>query len=759
MHKFVVVAALLITLSLPTYSQSATLKGNIYNKESLESIGFANVYIDSLYSTATASNAYGHYQLNKLKPGHYTLCVSHLGYEIHQQKVELQEGLNTIDIALNPKSETLSPIVVTGTGTHHRIDNVPVQTEIITQKDIAELSGRNVEEIISSISSSIDYTNSSMGTNIKINGLGSDYVLILLNGKRLTGGVGSYVDLTRINSEDIAQIEIVKGASSTLYGSDAIAGVINIITKKPKQNLSITNNTRLGAYGELKQLNSVNYSKGKLSSKTTFNYKQKDGYQINNMRFNNKWESNHDLPYLVPTYYKPVNKSRAYTISQHFAYDINNKLSINTDLSWYEKRLFFPFKAQMHDYYYNDRTAAAGAKYKLKNKNFIELSLSYNNYLYYTEYPYKFNETFITNTEVLNQTIYSGDRFKNSETQTINTQFKGVFNLNKKNRLSVGAELLSEYLEAQYRLTKPDVEAHTYAVYAQNETKLTDKLDLVTGLRAIYHNQAGFSLTPKLTLMYKHSNLIHRLTYSNGFKSPTLKELYYYYESDRMGMYRLYLGNKDLKPQRSHYISYSTEVKIKALRTSINLYINRVNDKIDYAIIPTSYDHRRRGIEETKMRYNIDEAQTIGIDWHAAFTFFKQLQVQTGYSYVDARNLTQNIRLNGVSKHSATAKAAWTKRWKSYHLNLTLAGVYKSDRFYLEEDLERTTAKPYQLWKLTSSHTLKYIKSCNITGIIGVDNILDYVDDSPYGSHYGTLNPGRTIFAGVNLKFSKSNKT
>jgi outer membrane receptor for ferrienterochelin and colicins len=757
MHKIVLVA-LLQVMCFATFSQITSIKGRVYNKVNAQPVAFANVYIDSLYCASSTTDG-GDYLIDAVKAGSYTICVSHIAYQAYKQTISLNKGENTLDIYLEPKAEELQPVVVTGTGTHHRIDKVPVQTEIITQKDIADIAGRNVEEIISSISSSIDYTTSSMGSNIKINGLGKDYVLVLLNGKRLTGGIGGYADLNRINSEDIEQIEIVKGASSTLYGSDAIAGVINIITKKPKQNLSFTNSSRIGAYGEFKQLNAFNYNKGKLSSKTTFNYKQKDGYQLSKMQFNNKWDSNHDLPYLIPTHYKPVNKSRAYTIGQFLEYDINKKISILSDLSWYEKRLLFPFKAQMHDYYYNDRTAAIGAQYKLRNTDFLELNISYNNYLYYTEYPYKFNETYITSSDVISVTYYPGDRFKNSEQQTINTQLKGVFKLNSKNRLSAGAEVMSEFLEAQFRLTKPNVEAHTYAVYAQNETKLNDKLDVVAGLRAIYHNQAGFSLTPKLTLMYKQSKLTHRFTYSNGFKSPTLRELYYYYESDRMGMYRLYLGNSELKPQQSHYFSLSTELKANKFRTGINAYVNRVNDKIDYAIIPTTYDHKRRGIEETKMRYNIDEAQTIGIDWHGSVTLFNQLQLQTGYSYVDARNLTQDIRLNGVSEHSATAKAAWTRRWKTYHLNLTLTGVYKSDRFYIEEDLERTKAEPYQLWKLTSSHTIKKIKACIITGIFGVDNIFDYVDDSPYGSHYGTLNPGRTIFAGINFKFSKQDKS
>ncbi|MDQ2177880.1 TonB-dependent receptor [Marinifilum sp. D714] len=751
MHK-IFCMLLMQAVCFSAFSQNFSLSGKVYNKNTREGIDFAYVYLDSLNTASTQDG--GQYALTNIAKGKYSLCVSVLGYEKFCQEIDVNTSKN-FNIGLQPKSFTISPIVVTGTGTHYKIDNVPVQTEIITKEDIADISGRNVEEIISGISSSIDYTTSSMGSNIKINGLGKDYVLILLNGKRLTGGVGGYADLNRINSADIEQIEVVKGASSTLYGSDAIAGVINIITKKVKGKRSASSSSRLGAYGDFKQLNSFTFSEGKLSGKTTFNYKQKAGYQLNSMKFNNKWDSNHDLPFLVHTYYKPANKSKAYTISQFLEYEVNQKLSLNMDLSWYEKTLYLPFRAQMHNYYYNNRAVSLGGKYKLKNKNFLSFNFDVNNYLYYKEYPYKYNETYITSTDVIKKTYYPGDRFKNSDVVNVISQVKGVFNINHKNKLSFGTVLRGEYLEAEYRLTTPKVNAYTYSLYVQDEMKLSKKLDLVAGLRTLYHDKTGISVTPKLSMMYKESKFTHRFTYSNGFKSPTLKELYYYYESNRMGMYRLYLGNEDLKAQKSHYFSLSSEFKANKFKTGLNIYLNRIYDKIDYKIIPTTYDHARRGIEETKKRYNIDDARTIGADWHFSFPIFSQLRFNGSYSYVSAKNLTQDIRLNGISEHSATWKLSWTERWNKKKLNISLSGVYKSDRFYLEEDLERSYADAYQVWKLSSNLSINKWENYKIRITAGIDNLFDYVDDRPYGSHYGTLNPGRTIFVGLNVNFSK----
>lgn len=763
MHKIYSVL-LLQLVSLLVTAQSVVLKGKVFNKESAQVVDFANVYIDSINIVAS-SDQFGQYKFTKLRKGECTLYVTHLGYEKYTRQIILKNGENTFDIALIPKSETISPIVVTGTGTTYHLDNVPVQTEIITQKDIAEVGDQSVEEVLSSISSSLDFTLSSMGTNLKINGLGNDYVLILVDGKRLTGGVSGYMDLSRLNPDDIKQIEIVKGASSTLYGSDAIAGVINIITKKSLNKLNVTNNTSLQNYGRIKQLTTFSFQGDKLAGKTFFNYQHTDGWQLNHMKFNTAWEDNHDLPYLIETYYRPVNESKAYTVNQDFDYQINKKLKVYISGSWYEKALFLPFKAQMHNYYYNNRGVSAGGNLDINENSKINFSVDYNNYLYYTEYPYKYNESYIVDGSVLRLTYYPGDRFKNSDETTLIAQAKSVFKFSDNQKLSVGTEFLREMLEAQYRLTIDDASADTYSMYFQDEIEATDNLSYVAGGRVIYYDKTGMTYTPKLSAMYNLILFTFRVTYANGFKSPTLKELYYYYESDRMGMHRLYLGNEDLKPQKSHYFSVSADYKNKSISAGISVYLNRVNNMIDYKIISAdefsqltgdtlSYN-RKNEIDEFKWRYNINEAQTVGVDCHWGMKLFRQIKLNLGYSFVDAKNLTQNIRLNGTSAHSVTAKASWTKKWNQYQLNANLSGVYKSDKFYLEENQTRACAKPYHLLKITTNHTFNHFKNCDITAVLGIDNLLNFIDDSPYGSHYATLTPGRSYLFGLNIKCHK----
>lgn len=753
------VALICIALTSVVSAKDVTLKGRVYDQLSGEAVAYANVYIDSLFTSA-ASGENGNYTLAIDKPGHYTVCVSHISFDKYTTTIELNKGENLLDIPISKHNTTLSQLVVTGTGTKHHIDKVPVKTEIISEKDIKALAGRGIEEVISQLSSAFDYVSSAMGTDIKINGLGSDYVLVLVDGKRLVGGTGAYTDLGRISMEDVEQIEIVKGASSTLYGSDAIAGVINIITKKHKKGFSISNSTRRGAYNDLRQNNTIAYSKDQFSGKTSFAYKQTDGWQLNKLEFNNKYEKNRErYDSLQLTYDKPVNKSKGYTINQNLSYSFSEKFKLYTDLSWYEKRIFFPFKGRMHNYYYNNRSAILGSHYQINKKDYFDFDFSYNNYLYYDEYPWKFNRNFNDNGAIIRKTFYPGDRWKNTDKTDVLANAKGVFHYKEKHKINTGAEWRYEVLEAKYRLTEDDVSAHTAALYAQDEYEMNEQVTFVAGLRAIYHSNAGFMATPKITTRYKQKHFTHRFSYANGFKSPTLKELYYTYESSRMGKYRLYLGNKDLKPQKSHYLSLSTDYKKGPFSTGISLYSNSIIDMIEYKIMPTSYTMEMRGIEETKQRYNINRAQIYGLDYHIGIKPFKQMSINAGYSYTNAKDLEQDIRLNGISEHSATFKAKWYKNWKKLGIDIHLSGVYKSDRFYLEEEADnemvRSYADPYQLWKITNNLHLKNIKKTALTLFVGIDNIFNYVDNRPYGSHYGTLNPGRSIFFGLNMKFKK----
>lgn len=184
-----------------------------------------------------------------------TLCVLATAYTSAQTKVD--------------KQVNLEEVVVTGTGTEHTLKDAPVQTEVISAKTLRNFAGKSIEEILGMLTASFDFNEGDMGSKIQMNGLGNSYILILIDGKRIHGDNGGENDLSLIDPQNIEKIEVVKGAASALYGSDAIAGVINIITRnRHTEGLLLENSTRVGSYGDVRQHNGIGFSIGKLNSYT-----------------------------------------------------------------------------------------------------------------------------------------------------------------------------------------------------------------------------------------------------------------------------------------------------------------------------------------------------------------------------------------------------------------------------------------------------------------------------------------------------------
>ena len=182
--------------------------------------------------------------------------------------------------------KTLQEVVVTATGTGHLLKDVPVQTEVISHKMIESYGGKSLEDILEGLTASFAFNEGDMGSKAQLGGLGNNYILILINGKRLHGDNGGENDLGLIDPNNIERIEIVKGAQSALYGSDAMAGVINIITKKhDTQGLLLENTTRYSRFNDIRQRNGLGLRIGKVQSYTSFQLQHNDGWQNTSKEF------------------------------------------------------------------------------------------------------------------------------------------------------------------------------------------------------------------------------------------------------------------------------------------------------------------------------------------------------------------------------------------------------------------------------------------------------------------------------------------
>ena len=215
------------------------------------------------------------------------------------------------------QGDSLQEVVVTGTGTQHLLKDAPVQTEVISKQMLKNFSGSSVADILSGLTASFAFNEGDMGSQMQMNGLGNNYILILIDGKRIHGDNGGENDLGLIDPHNIERIEIVKGASSALYGSDAIAGVINIITKKHStEGVLLENTTRGGSYGELRQHNGISLNFGKLSSYTNFQLQHSDGWQ------NTSREDPHQTEFpITDSHNKTVNRRTNWQVAERLCYN------------------------------------------------------------------------------------------------------------------------------------------------------------------------------------------------------------------------------------------------------------------------------------------------------------------------------------------------------------------------------------------------------------------------------------------------------
>ena len=672
------------------------------------------------------------------------------------------------------RQDSLQEVVVTGTGTQHLLKNAPVQTEVITHRMLKDYGGRSLEDILAGLTASFAFNQDDMGSQMQLNGLGNDYILVLIDGKRIHGDVGGQNDLSLIDPQNIEKIEIVKGASSALYGSDAIAGVINVITKKHNEGLLVENSTRGGSYGDLRQHNGLAIAIGKFKSYTNFHLQHSDGWQ------NTATEDPKQTEFLIEdSRNMTVNRHTNWQVSERLTYEPMKNLEFYAEGSTYWKRIYRPcgkyaaVDVKTYDMAYRNQSLAAGGIWKLKKTDQVTLDVNWDRHAYY----YNYTDTTLTDgyDPHGNFTPYypyfPGDEELQSDQRRIMAHLKGIFTLPYDNRLSAGVEWRYDYLEAPMRVDGGVARDNTEAVYVQDEFRYAFSpkvaMNMTGGLRLNNNGQYGLNLSPKISGMLSlGDNIRLRATWSQGFKTPTPKELYYRYVKYMNGTY-LYLGNEGLKPQTSNYYAVSGEYNWQGLNVTVTGYINKVKDMITLVTISNSqapaeyivkYDPRK-----TRQYQNLETAKTKGVDVSIRYRLNREWMLGGSYSYLDtdAKKYDTNhdklvdVVIDGMAHHKGSWFATWNHDFSSvYHMGVGLYGRMSSKRYYqINGD-----GKGYQIWRLSTNHEFPVSKKWLFRLEAGIDNIFNYVDRTYHGLHLGTTTPGRTIYGTLTIRFAQGKK-
>ena len=734
MKRFSFILVLLLTVALVTVNANVPanppnyiIKGVVMTANG-EPLAGASIVVEGT-NINCGSNSKGEFSLNVQKDKVYKLRVSYLGYTPRLITVPAS-GHPPLKIKLQPSETALNELVVTGSRYERQLKDVPVITRVISREEIETVNPVDFTTLLEYTLPGIQfyYNTMSQVPEITYQGMDAKAVLFLLDGERISGESGdSNIDYSRFNINDIERIEVVRGAASTLYDSRAIGGVINIITKKSVRPFTASMHTRYAGKKGQSYSASAGVNLHRFSSLTSFGWRKRDSYLVKDEQGKQKEIINPD---------GSVTKSKtdpvAFNIYGYSIMDVSQKLSYNfSDRFTGSARIsYYTNKRDKYDnarYYqrYRDLILSGKLKWQFADNQNLDLSYIRDNYIKDNVY------------------VDDDERVYGNVNSTIRLYYTGMFG---KHTLSGGVDLLREDMKHHFMKDTATVHMNQYSFCLQDDWRLTDKMNVVVGVRGDKGGSYRLHFTPKVSVLYRPLKTITlRAGYSQGYRIPNLKELYQEFNMGGMGI--MMYGNKDLKPEEGTQISASVEYDYKGLNLSVSTYHNRYKNKISYEYISPG--------KSWNMKYvNALNVKTTGVEVTANYKLPFGLRFSGGYSYVydyderDGYNMSwvrpHSARLSSVYKHrfgKTTESVAFNTSWVS---SITRYAYSSSDKTY--------TKTKYDPRTLCSLNLRSELPRGIAIGLM-VDNIFNYRDKA-VDSAVQLPENGRTFVATVSINIA-----
>ena len=621
----------------------------------------------------------------------------------------------------------LEEVVVTGTRTPKFLKDTPIQTRVITARDIARTDATNVQDLLQQELPGVEFSYSmNQQTHLNFAGFGGQGVLFLVDGERLAGESMDDVDFSRLLMAGVERIEIVKGASSALYGSNAAGGVVNIITKNATEPWTLNLNARYAKHNDQRYGGVFGLRSKHWSNAFSANYHSMDSYNVTSAA-------------------NPVTRVIS-TIYGERTVDFKDKLTWRPS-----DRLTVGARA---GYFFRETTRTVNLPERYRDFS-GGLRLDW----------------LITKDDNL-QASYAFDQYDKSDYQQLRrldirdySNVQNTFRLlyshsfGETAMLTAGADYMHDYLYNTY-LAGSAREQDCYDVFAQYDWNITDKLEAVAAVRYDYFSdQSNSQLTPKLNLRYKPNHrLVLRAGYGMGFRAPSLKERYYNF--DMAGIW-IVEGNENLKAEKSHNFTISADYTRANCNLAVSAYYNNVSNKLS-----TSAPYFK-SIED-KLPYlpytNLANYQVFGGEVGVQGRWQNGISARLTYAYTKER-LPKDKDGNTINNQYIPARAhalnanvdydhQFTKRYGIYaSLNGRLLSGTENVEFKNYYDVTEGTVRvkypAYTLWKL--SLTQRVGKAVSIT--TALDNLFNYRPKHYYLN--APLTDGITFQVGVSVDINK----
>ena len=676
-----------------------------------EPLAGALVKVKEHRTSVAVTDADGHYELRLPADGRYTLTATYIGY-FDATKVVDGSHKGALDFRLRENMMTLNQVVVTGTRTPKLLKDAPIVTRVITEQDIKRADATHIGDLLQTELPGIEFSYSmNQQTSLNMSGFGGNSVLFLVDGERLAGETLDNVDYSRLNMDNVQRIEIVKGAASSLYGSNAVGGVVNIISRESQEPWSVNLNGRYGAHNEQRYGGLVGFNLGRFNSVTNVQRTSIDAIDLS------KGTGNAEVGDYSTIYgHSTLNVKERLIFS---AMD-NLKLTARAGYFFRERNSSKTLKDR-----YRSFTGGVKGNYSPTANDDVELSYAFDQYD---------KSDYLVPTD---RDVRDYSNVQHNVRTLYNHTFAG------KHVLTAGGDYMRDYLMSYQFEGNGNHTQHTADAFAQFDWNPYKKFNLIAGLRFDWFSEAKLShLSPKLGLMYKLKNCSLRGSYAGGFRAPTLKEMYMNFY---MGNIFMIYGNPDLKPESSHNFSLSAEYMKGQHNVTVTGFYNIVDDRIT-----TAWNQALGGQVYT----NMSRLQVAGVDASASGRYSSGLSWRLSYAYTYEHIKKGEPMLSSTRPHTATARLAYDKDWKNYGLGVTLSGRWLSKvttDVYTEitsyEQTERQTYPGYTIWKLNLSQ--RVWRGLNVT--LAVDNLFNYRPDYYYSNSPSTTGTTGSVGLSVDI--------
>lgn len=621
----------------------------------------------------------------------------------------------------------LNEVVVTGTRTPKFLKDTPIQTRVINARELARLDATNVQDLLQQELPGVEFSYAmNQQTHLNFSGFGGQGVLFLVDGERLAGETMDDVDFTRLNMDNVERIEIVKGAASALYGSNATGGVINIITKCNRQPWTLNVNARYAKHNEQRYGASWGLNSKHWNNMLSAHFNCMDNYDVHSAA--------NPVTRIISTVYgdKTVNLKEQLTWSPASNFSLTGRAGY-----------FFRETVRSADQPERYRDFSGGLRMNWQISDADDLQAS-NAFDQYDKSDYQ---------RITRLDIRDYSNVQNSFRLLYNHTFGGG------DVLTVGSDLLHDYLY-NTNLEGETRKQDSWDLFAQYDWRLNDQWELVGALRYDYFSDGKDShLTPKLNVCYKPlRNLAIRAGYGMGFRAPTLKEKYYNF--DMSGIW-IVEGNEHLKSEVSHNFNLSAEYTKGHYNYTASIYYNKVKNKLS-----TAAPYFKTA--EDKLPYlpysNLDDYSVCGGEVGAQAKWNNGLGARITYAYTkeqlakDKDGNSINNQYIPAREHALNVRMDYDRQISSnYGLNIGLQGrvlsgvenVEYKDYYDVSKGTISVEYPAYTLWKLSLVQRIGKAVKVNAA----LDNLFGYKPKYYYLN--SPITDGVTFQIGVSIDIDK----